>query len=74
MLQSLLFCKSPGKKAIIFRMTFYVHGILINNTIVPTSVYSGRSHGCIRGMPKPIEQFFEKVEINTPRELIYKPV
>jgi L,D-transpeptidase ErfK/SrfK len=51
-----------------------VPGILIHGTIAPTSVYSYRSHGCIRVMPEHIEQFFEKVEINTPGELIYKPV
>lgn len=55
-------------------MTFLVHGILINNTIESTSVYSCRSHGCIRGRPEHIEQCFEKVEINTPGELIYEPV
>jgi L,D-transpeptidase ErfK/SrfK len=74
MLQTWLFCKSTGKKAIIFGMNFYVPGILIHGTIAPTSVYSYRSHDCIRVMHEHIEQFFEKVEINTPGELIYKPV
>jgi L,D-transpeptidase ErfK/SrfK len=48
--------------------------VLIHETIAPTSVYTFRSHGCIRVMPEHIERFFEKVEINTPGELIYKPV
>lgn len=48
--------------------------ILIHETIAPASVYQFRSHGCIRVMPEHIVPFFEKVEINTPGELIYKPV
>lgn len=51
-----------------------IPGILIHETIAPTSVYQFRSHGCIRVMPEHIEQLFEKVEINTSGELIYKPV
>jgi len=49
-------------------------GVLIHETIAPSSVYAFRSHGCIRVMPEHIEQIFEKVEINIPGELIYKPV
>ncbi len=57
-----------------FAVRISVPGILIHETIAPTSVYTFRSHGCIRVMPEHIEQFFGKVEINTPGELIYKPV
>lgn len=51
-----------------------IPGIVIHETIWPTSVYQFRSHGCIRVLPENIEKFFEEVEINTPGELIYKPV
>ena len=51
-----------------------IPGILIHETIAPASVYAFRSHGCIRVMPEHIVSFFEKVEINTPGEVIYKPV
>lgn len=57
-----------------YSLKISIPGILIHETIAPTSVYTFRSHGCIRVMPEHIEQFFEKVEINTPGELIYKPV
>jgi len=49
-------------------------GIMIHETIAPASVSQYRSHGCIRVLPEHIEQFFDKVEINTPGELIYKVV
>lgn len=49
-------------------------GILIHETIQPQSVYHFRSHGCIRMMPEHMEKFFERVEVNTPGELVYLPV
>jgi len=49
-----------------------IPGIMIHETIAPASVSQYRSHGCIRVLPEHIEQFFGKVEINTPGELIYK--
>ncbi|MDA8079312.1 MAG: L,D-transpeptidase family protein [Nitrospiraceae bacterium] len=51
-----------------------LQGILIHETIWPSSVYQYRSHGCIRVMPEHMEQLFGKVEINTPGELVYMPV
>ncbi len=51
-----------------------IPGIVIHETIWPTSVYQFRSHGCIRVLPENMEKFFEEGEINTPGELIYKPV
>ncbi|MHB8881576.1 MAG: L,D-transpeptidase family protein [Thermodesulfovibrionales bacterium] len=51
-----------------------IPGILIHETIRPRSVYQYRSHGCIRVMPEHMETFFDKVEVNTPGELIYVPV
>lgn len=57
-----------------FAMGTSIPGIVIHETIWPTTVYHFRSHGCIRVMPEDMEKFFEIVEINTPGELIYKPV
>lgn len=51
-----------------------LRGILIHETIKPASVHQFRSHGCIRVMPEHMEKFFSMVEVNTPGELIYKPV
>lgn len=51
-----------------------LRGILIHETIKPASVHQFRSHGCIRVMPEHMEKFFNQVEVNTPGELIYKPV
>ncbi len=51
-----------------------IEGILIHETIWPTSVYQFRSHGCIRVLPQNMEIFFKEVEINTSGEIIYNPV
>lgn len=48
--------------------------VVIHETIWPTSVYQFSSHGCIRIMSENMEKFFKNVEINTPGEIIYKPV
>jgi len=57
-----------------YAMKISMQWVLIHETIASTSVYSFRSHGCIRVMPEHIKQLFEKVELNTQGELIYKPV
>jgi L,D-transpeptidase ErfK/SrfK len=50
-------------------------GILIHETIWPTTIYQWRSHGCIRVLPENMEAgFFELVEKGTPGEIIYQPV
>lgn len=51
-----------------------IPGILIHETIKPSSVYQFRSHGCIRVQPDHMEKFFEEVELNTPGEVIYIPI
>jgi L,D-transpeptidase ErfK/SrfK len=51
-----------------------IPGILIHETIWPTSVYQFRSHGCIRVLTEHMEKFFEEVEINTPGEMLYSPI
>ncbi len=49
-------------------------GILIHSTIRPASIYSFASHGCIRVYPQHMEEFFSEVPVNTPGEIIYRPV
>lgn len=49
-------------------------GIMIHETIWPSTVYQYKSHGCIRVLPEHMEKFFEEVKINTVGELIYRPV
>jgi L,D-transpeptidase ErfK/SrfK len=51
-----------------------IPGILIHSTTKPWSIYSFASHGCIRVYPEQMEEFFKEVTVNTPGEIIYKPV
>jgi hypothetical protein len=51
-----------------------IPGILIHSTTKPWSIYSFASHGCIRVYPEQMEGFFKEVPVNTPGEIIYKPV
>jgi L,D-transpeptidase ErfK/SrfK len=51
-----------------------IPGILIHGTTKPWSIYSFASHGCIRVYPEQMEEFFKDVKVNTPGEIIYKPV
>jgi len=51
-----------------------IPGILIHSTTKPWSIYSFASHGCIRIYPEQMEGFFKEVAVNTPGEIIYKPV
>jgi L,D-transpeptidase ErfK/SrfK len=51
-----------------------IPGILIHSTTKPWSIYSFASHGCIRVYPEQMEGFFREVLVNTPGEIIYKPV
>lgn len=49
-------------------------GILIHSTTKPWSIYGFASHGCIRVNPEQMKAFFKEVSIDTPGEIIYKPV
>jgi len=51
-----------------------IPGILIHSTTKPWSIYSFASHGCIRVYPADMVDFFKEIKINTPGEIIYKPV
>jgi L,D-transpeptidase ErfK/SrfK len=51
-----------------------IPGVLIHETIWPSSVYRFQSHGCIRMLPEHMEKFFEEVEKGTKGEIIYEPV
>lgn len=49
-------------------------GIGIHGTIAPSSIYSFRSHGCIRLHPDDVAELFAKVRIGTPGEIVYYPL
>src|SRR5271157_257934 len=51
-----------------------IPGVLLHETIWPTSVYRFRSHACIRIMADNMEKFFQSVKVGTGGELIYEPV
>jgi len=51
-----------------------IPGVLLHETIWPTSVYQFRSHACIRIMAEHMEKFFPDVRANTQGEIIYEPV
>lgn len=57
-----------------YAMKTSLPGILIHSTTKPWSIYSFASHGCIRVYPEHMEEFFKKIRINTPGEIIYRPV
>lgn len=64
----------PGNPLGRYAITTSIPGILIHSTIKPWSIYGFASHGCIRISPLRMEEFFKEVRINTPGEIIYKPV
>lgn len=49
-------------------------GILIHSTTRPGSIYSFASHGCIRVSPVRMEELFKNLKLNTPGEIIYRPI
>ena len=51
-----------------------ISGVLLHETIWPTSVYQFRSHACIRIMAEHMEKFFQGVRVGTQGEIIYEPV
>lgn len=51
-----------------------ISGVLLHETIWPTSVYQFRSHACVRIMAEHMEQFFRDARVGTPGEIIYEPV
>jgi L,D-transpeptidase ErfK/SrfK len=51
-----------------------IPGVLLHETIFPTSVYQFRSHACIRIMADHMENFFRGVRVGTQGEIIYEPV
>jgi len=67
----------PGPENPLGRFALYtsISGILIHETIWPTTVYQWRSHGCIRVLPANMEdRFFQEVEKGLPGEILYKPI
>jgi L,D-transpeptidase ErfK/SrfK len=57
-----------------YAVTISIPGILIHETIWPSSVYQFRSHGCIRVLARDMEKFFKDVEIDNTGEIIYSPL
>ena len=51
-----------------------ISGVLLHETIWPTSVYQFRSHACVRIMAEHMEQFFRDTRVGTQGEIIYEPV
>lgn len=51
-----------------------IPGILIHSTTKPWSIYTYASHGCIRVYPNRMEELFRLIKVNTPGEIIYRPV
>lgn len=66
----------PGKDNPLGRYAIHttIDGVLIHETIWPTTIYQWRSHGCIRVSPEVIGGFFDQVEIGMTGEIIYRPV
>jgi L,D-transpeptidase ErfK/SrfK len=66
----------PGPKNPLGRyaVTISIPGILIHETIWPSSVYQFMSHGCIRVLPRDMEKFYKDVEIHETGEIIYSPL
>lgn len=66
----------PGKDNPLGRYAIHttIDGVLIHETIWPTTIYQWRSHGCIRLSPEVIEGFFDLVEVGMAGEIIYQPV
>lgn len=63
--------KNPlGKFAILTTLP----GIMIHETIDPSTVYQFMSHGCIRVLPEHMEQLFESVRAGMPGEIVYMPI
>ncbi|MGE5237695.1 MAG: L,D-transpeptidase family protein [Chloroflexota bacterium] len=57
-----------------FAVKTSIPGVLIHETIWPSSVYRFASHGCVRMLPEHMEVLFEEVKTGTPGEIIYMPV
>lgn len=58
-----------------FALQTSLPGILIHETIWPTTIYQWRSHGCIRVLPEDMESgFFDTIVKGTSGEIIYQPV
>jgi len=49
-------------------------GILIHDTIDPSSVFRFMSHGCVRLLPKDMEQLFDSVRSGITGRIAYSPV
>jgi len=51
-----------------------IHGIGVHATNAPLSIYSNRTHGCIRLHPEDANTLFHAVDIGLPGEIVYQPL
>jgi lipoprotein-anchoring transpeptidase ErfK/SrfK len=51
-----------------------IPGIMIHETVDPSTVYQFMSHGCIRVLPEHMEHLFESVKDGMPGEIVYMPI
>ncbi len=51
-----------------------IEGVLIHETIWPTSIHQFTSHGCIRMLPEHMEQFYAQISKGVTGKIIYEPV
>jgi L,D-transpeptidase ErfK/SrfK len=67
---------APGPKNPLgrYRLTTSIPGIAIHGTNAPGSIYSLKTHGCIRLHPDDIEKLFGAVDEGTEGRIIYEPV
>ncbi len=66
----------PGPKNPVGRFVVQttLPGILIHETIAPSSVYKLKSHGCVRLLRKDMEQLFGAVSAGMSGKIIYRPI
>jgi L,D-transpeptidase ErfK/SrfK len=57
-----------------YRIKLSIPDYAIHDTIAPASIYSFRTHGCIRLFPSNAEAFFAQAKVGMIGETIYEPV
>lgn len=57
-----------------YRIKLSIPSVSIHSTIAPASIYSFRTHGCIRLRPENAEALFNRALVGMPGAIIYEPV
>jgi len=65
----------PGPDNPLGRHAIYlsIPGYLVHGTNAPLSIYSARTHGCIRLNPADIEALYPRVKVGDTGEIVYRP-